>query len=254
MVIMDAFGLPVEGTETRVSAQNEGYEYMSLYMDQAEKVGKLENVIGWYHSHPGYGCWLSGIDVGTQKLNQQYSEPFLAIVVDPKRTIASGKVEIGAFRTYPEGHKPSGASSSDYQTIPLEKIEDFAHANSYYPLEVEYFKSSLDTQLLELLWKRYWINTLSSSPLLSNWGYITGQATDLAKKMENAEPKMGSYFPTGKSDFSATQLDSHGTKKDHKKEGPLTRLVSDAVNISDEATHGLLGQVVKDLIFNRKPL
>jgi hypothetical protein len=22
--------------------------------------------VGWYHSHPGYGCWLSGIDVGTQ--------------------------------------------------------------------------------------------------------------------------------------------------------------------------------------------
>ena len=33
---------------------------------------RLENAIGWYHSHPGYGCWLSGIDVGTQKLHQQY--------------------------------------------------------------------------------------------------------------------------------------------------------------------------------------
>jgi proteasome lid subunit RPN8/RPN11 len=28
--------------------------------------GKVENVCGWYHSHPGYGCWLSGIDVQTQ--------------------------------------------------------------------------------------------------------------------------------------------------------------------------------------------
>lgn len=58
--------------------------------------------MGWYHSHPGYGCWLSGIDCGTQMMQQQYSEPFLAIVVDPHRTIAAGKVEIGAFRTYPE--------------------------------------------------------------------------------------------------------------------------------------------------------
>ena len=41
----------------------------------------MENVIGWYHSHPGYGCWLSGIDVGTQMLNQQYQEPWVAIVV-----------------------------------------------------------------------------------------------------------------------------------------------------------------------------
>jgi len=67
-----------------------------------QKVGRLENMVGWYHSHPGYGCWLSGIDVGTQATQQMYSEPFLAIVIDPHRTIAAGKVEIGAFRTYPE--------------------------------------------------------------------------------------------------------------------------------------------------------
>ena len=67
-----------------------------------QTVGRLENMVGWYHSHPGYGCWLSGIDVGTQMTQQQYTDPFLAIVVDPHRTIAAGKVEIGAFRTYPQ--------------------------------------------------------------------------------------------------------------------------------------------------------
>jgi COP9 signalosome complex subunit 5 len=52
-------------------------------------------------------------------------EPFLAVVVDPVRTMASGKVEIGAFRTYPEGYKPPDEGPSEYQTIPLSKIEDF---------------------------------------------------------------------------------------------------------------------------------
>lgn len=85
----------------------------------------MENVVGWYHSHPGYGCWLSGIDVSTQMLNQQYQEPFLAVVIDPTRTVSAGKVEIGAFRTYPEGHKISDDHVSEYQTIPLNKIEDF---------------------------------------------------------------------------------------------------------------------------------
>lgn len=32
-------------------------------------------VVGWYHSHPGFGCWLSGVDVNTQQsfeaLNQR---------------------------------------------------------------------------------------------------------------------------------------------------------------------------------------
>jgi proteasome lid subunit RPN8/RPN11 len=42
---------------------------------------RQENVIGWYHSHPGYGCWLSGIDVSTQMNNQQFTDPFVAVVV-----------------------------------------------------------------------------------------------------------------------------------------------------------------------------
>ncbi len=81
--------------------------------------------MGWYHSHPGYGCWLSGIDVSTQMLNQQFQEPFLAVVIDPTRTVSAGKVDIGAFRTYPEGYKPPDDPISEYQTIPLNKIEDF---------------------------------------------------------------------------------------------------------------------------------
>ncbi len=48
------------------------------------------------------------------------------------------------------------------------QIEDFGvHCKQYYPLEVSYFKSSLDSQLLDLLWNKYWVNTLSSSPLLA---------------------------------------------------------------------------------------
>lgn len=37
---MDAFALPVEGTETRVNAQSQAYEYMTAYMESATEVGK----------------------------------------------------------------------------------------------------------------------------------------------------------------------------------------------------------------------
>jgi COP9 signalosome complex subunit 5 len=67
-------------------------------------VHRPENICGWYHSHPGYDCWLSGIDVGTEMLYQKHQEPFVAIVIDPKRTISSGKVSIGCFRTFPESY------------------------------------------------------------------------------------------------------------------------------------------------------
>ena len=97
IVIMDSFALPVQGTETRVNAANEANEYMVEYIQGSEKVchtsiqcrsmsitlqaGRLENAIGWYHSHPGYGCWLSGIDVNTQMNNQKFQDPFVAVVV-----------------------------------------------------------------------------------------------------------------------------------------------------------------------------
>ena len=68
--ILDTFPLPVEGTETRVNAANDANEYMVSFTTTKTSSGRPENVVGWYHSHPGYGCWLSGIDVSTQSLNQ----------------------------------------------------------------------------------------------------------------------------------------------------------------------------------------
>jgi COP9 signalosome complex subunit 5 len=172
IIIMDVFALPVEGTETRVNAQADAYEYMVEFLGVARDAGRMENVIGWYHSHPGYGCWLSGIDCSTQLLNQQYQEPWLAIVIDPNRTAATGKVEIGAFRTYPAGYKPPDAAGSEFESVPLSKIEDFgAHQDQYYQLEISYFKSACDTALLNTIWNKYWIATLSSSPMLANAGY-----------------------------------------------------------------------------------
>ena len=88
--------------------------------------------------------------------------------IDPNRTVSAGRVDIGAFRTYPQGYTPPNAAASEYQSIPLSKIEDFGvHANSYYPLEISHFKSSSDAKLLDLLWNKYWVMTLSQSPLVS---------------------------------------------------------------------------------------
>eukprot|EP00960_Hanusia_phi_P052857 761704-Hanusia_phi.AAC.3 len=85
---------------------------------------------------------LQGIDVSTQTVHQQHEDPYLAIVVrrayrlrsvvsicqvDPVRTMAAGKVEIARANC--------GTAASEYQTIPLDKIEDFGvHANQYYPV------------------------------------------------------------------------------------------------------------------------
>ena len=116
----------------------------------------------------------------TQKLYQSHQEPFLAIVIDPTRTVSAGKVEIGAFRTYPDGHTPQDIGP-EYQTIPLDKIEDFGvHFKQYYTLPIEIFKNSVDNKLLELLWNKYWIDTLSASPLMHNKSFCIRMIKDVS--------------------------------------------------------------------------
>lgn len=240
MIVMDSFALPVEGTETRVNAQAQAYEYMTAYIEAAKQVGRQENAIGWYHSHPGYGCWLSGIDVSTQMLNQNFQEPFVAIVIDPVRTISAGKVCLGAFRTYPKGYKPANEEPSEYQTIPLNKIEDFGvHCKQYYSLEVSYFKSSLDRRLLDSLWNKYWVNTLSSSSLLTNADYTTGQIFDLSDKLEQSEVALGRGFVLGGTD-----------PHDRSTVEKLIKATRDSCKTTIEVIHGLMAQIIKDRLFN----
>jgi len=238
MVVLDAFPLPVTGTETQVNPGNEAYIYITEYLSKSREIGKEENAIGWYHSHPGYGCWLSGIDVSTQMSYQQFEDPWLAVVIDPKRTIASGKVEIGAFRTYPEGYTPPDQSPSEYQTIPLNKIEDFGvHCKRYYPLETSFFKSSLDSTLLDLLWNKYWVNTLSSSPIFLNREYTARQVLDHAEKLKQVKRGPRSM---GMPPRPATGDDSK-----------LAKIYQDCSKTTTEQLHGLMVQVFKNHLFNQ---
>ncbi|PYH41625.1 Mov34/MPN/PAD-1 family protein [Aspergillus saccharolyticus JOP 1030-1] len=246
-VVTDAYRLPVEGTETRVNAQEEANEYMVSYLQSCRDAGRMENAVGWYHSHPGYGCWLSGIDVTTQDM-QQLGGPFVAVVIDPERTISAGKVDIGAFRTFPKDYVPpkedqedggaegTSAGGDGYQTVPLSKAEDFgAHASHYYSLEVSIFKSSLDSAILDLLWNKYWVATLSQSPLFATRDYGSKQMMDLSQKVRRATRGVESNASRG----NAMQM------RDHQ----LDRVARDGQRIVSEEVKGLLAAEVKRKLF-----
>jgi len=238
---MDAFPLPVEGTETRVNAGAEANEFMVQFLEGNSLVGKNEPACGWYHSHPGYGCWLSGIDVQTQMTYQQHQEPWLAIVIDPTRTMAAGKVEIGAFRTYPSSYVPPEERNSDYMPIPQHKIEDFGvHAKKYYSLSVEYFKNALDSRLLEALWNKYWIDTLSSSPLIHNRAYCNASIRDSVSKIRHIEGTVASSSRWNRRENEETKL------------GPLDRVAIDAGKNASEQLQGLVNLFVKEHLFRSR--
>ena len=236
-VVTDAFRLPVEGTETRVNAQDEANEYMVSYLQSCRDAGRMENAVGWYHSHPGYGCWLSGIDVTTQDM-QQLGGPFVAVVIDPERTISAGKVDIGAFRTYPKDYTPpnQGNEDDEYQTIPLNKAEDFgAYASQYYSLEVSTFKSTLDSDLLSLLWNKYWVATLSQNPLFTTRDYGSKQMMDLSQKTKRAT--RGIENSTSRGGVSTT------------RDQQLDNVVRDGQRIVSEEVKGLLAAETKMKLF-----
>jgi COP9 signalosome complex subunit 5 len=237
MIVMDTFALPVKQSAIQVNPMVESYEYIVNYIMTLNQVGRLENALGWYHSHPGYGCWFSTIDVNTQLNNQQYMEPFLGIVIDPKRTMSSGKVDIGAFRTYPRDYTPEG--TREYQSIPLEMIEDFGvNCNKYYQLEISVFKSSLDSKLFDLLWNKYWVNTLSSSPLLNNKAFSARRFSDLAEKLEKAEGKL-----------SNTRFGYFLSEKKKEEESQLSKVTKDSSKATIEHLQGVISQVIKYNLF-----
>lgn len=101
--------------------------------------------------------------------------------------MASGRVEIGCFRTYPDSYvkelEAKGQGGSKL-AVPEDKMEEFGlHALKYYRLEHSFFKSNLDNQILQTLWNEYWIQTLSASPLIANKAFLSEQICDIAKKI-----------------------------------------------------------------------
>ena len=48
-------------------------------------------VVGWYHSHPGFGCWLSGVDINTQQSFEALNQRAVSVVIDPIQSV-KGKV------------------------------------------------------------------------------------------------------------------------------------------------------------------
>lgn len=139
-----------------------------------------------------------------------------------------------------QGYKPANEEPSEYQTIPLNKIEDFGvHCKQYYSLEVSYFKSSLDRRLLDSLWNKYWVNTLSSSSLLTNADYTTGQIFDLSDKLEQSEVALGRGFVLGGTD-----------PHDRSTVEKLIKATRDSCKTTIEVIHGLMAQIIKDRLFN----
>lgn len=175
----------------------------------------------------------------------------------PRREFREALTPVGHVTDVPhtQNYTPPNATASEYQSIPLNKIEDFGvHANSYYPLEISHFKSTNDAKLLDLLWNKYWVTTLSQSPLVSvslslcafaglahhlprpskqNRAYMTSQIGDLVEKIGKTEQSVqhrcgiGAMAPIIAAARAAKNKQASDDKEVKNEETPLSKAVKD---------------------------
>ncbi len=114
-----------------------------------------EMVVGWYHSHPGFGCWLSGVDINTQQSFEALTERAVAVVVDPIQSV-KGKVVIDAFRlinpnTMVLGHEPR-QTTSNLGHLQKPSIQALIHGlnRHYYSISINYRKNELEQKVIQI--------------------------------------------------------------------------------------------------------
>lgn len=125
-----------------------------------------EIVVGWYHSHPGFGCWLSGVDVNTQQSFETLNPRSVAVVVDPIQSV-KGKVVIDAFRLInPQQMTPEPRqTTSNIGHLQRPSIQALIHGlnRQYYSIAINYRKNELEQKMLLNLHKRQWSEGLKLS-------------------------------------------------------------------------------------------
>lgn len=161
--VVDVFSMPQSGNSVSVEAVDPVYQTDML--DQLKRTGRPEMVVGWYHSHPGFGCWFSATDINTQQSFEQLNQKAVGVVVDPIQSV-KGKVVIDCFRLInPQmllmGSEPRQTTSCIGQ-LNKPTITALVHGlnRHYYSIVINYRKNELEQKMLLNLHKQKWSDPL----------------------------------------------------------------------------------------------
>jgi len=161
--VVDVFAMPQSGTS--VTVESVDHAFQTRMMEMLKQTGRPEMVVGWYHSHPGFGCWLSSVDTNTQQSFESLNPRSVAVVVDPIQSV-KGKVVIDAFRLINQhsvvmGHE-ARQTTSNIGHINKPSIQALIHGlnRHYYSIAVNYRKTELEQAMLMNLHKRNWTEGL----------------------------------------------------------------------------------------------
>jgi 26S proteasome regulatory subunit N11 len=185
--VVDVFAMPQSGTGVSVEAVDPVFQ--TKMMDMLRQTGRPETVVGWYHSHPGFGCWLSSVDINTQQSFEQLTPRAVAVVIDPIQSV-KGKVVIDAFRlinpqTLMLGQEPR-QTTSNLGHLNKPSIQALIHGlnRHYYSIGIGYRKSALEEGMLMNLHKTVWTEALTMPDFAAEG---TRNEANLAKLVHLAE-------------------------------------------------------------------
>lgn len=176
IIITDAQPLPIEGFETKVIADDQNVINYMINLSESLALTRKERFCGWYHTHPfdvgvHSNCFMSNTDISTQlmwQLNEDFhGNPWVAVVIDPLRSLVKSRPEMIAFRAYPPDcsakldETPDGKIVQDDKT----RLELWGACwNRYYALEVNYYLSELASNTLSILRNNsMWTSAFSST-------------------------------------------------------------------------------------------
>lgn len=164
VTVTDVFAMPQSGTSVSVESVDPVYQRDMLELLMV--TGRPEVAVGWYHSHPGFGCWLSGVDINTQQSFERLHERCVAVVVDPIQSV-KGKVVIDAFRLMNPtlvmmGLEPR-QTTSNIGHLNKPSIQALIHGlnRHYYNIAISYRKNELEEKMLMNLHKKKWTKGLA---------------------------------------------------------------------------------------------
>lgn len=161
--VVDVFAMPQSGTGVSVEAVDPVFQ--TKMIDQLKQTNRPQMVVGWYHSHPGFGCWLSGVDINTQQSFEALNKRAVSVVVDPIQSV-KGKVVIDAFRLInPQlmmlGQAPR-QTTSNLGHLRKPSIQALIHNlnRHYYSINISYTQNELEQKMLLNLHKKTWTKGL----------------------------------------------------------------------------------------------
>lgn len=157
--VVDVFAMPQSGTSVTVEAVDPVFQ--TKMTEMLKQTQRNEVVVGWYHSHPGFGCWLSGVDVNTHQAFEQLNPKAVAVVIDPIQSVR-GKVVIDAFRLINPQQAMMGIeprqTTSNIGHLEKPTLTALYHGlnKHYYSININYRKNELEQKMLLNLYKKKW--------------------------------------------------------------------------------------------------